>query len=840
MHPDHSQFIARHHKHAAPPDSRQRRRRMLARPAALAVFAVLIGAGAAFVHYSPAKPIYVLFGICIFTLAVLAAWSVYRLIYGMSAREHERAVLREVIEGSRGARLIIDSADNTIYANEKFHDLCEGHGPPTYATLTKLFEDGEESLSHFRRLADKAHRGITDSVELCSLNEYRDGHETWYRIMAQPIENWAGYIHWRIDDITERVLRERSIHEEREKLIDFTDNAPVGFFSVNEHGHFIFANATLARWLGEDITTLLTSGRLHTYMDNPPEDGAPYDITNKGGVRQVAEVFMKGPAGSTFLASINQSVVIEDDGRVRTRGVLHDLTAEREMRQALRDSEDRFQRFFEEAPLGIALVDDKRTMTDCNTALAQMLGMSIKQLEGRVLDSLLSENDSNDVVDALDRIEAGEKMAAPLEVRLRGKDSEVVANMYARKFKTSQNIVLHFIDLTQQKTLEAQFVQSQKMQAIGQLAGGVAHDFNNLLTAITGFCDLLLIRHKPGDPSFGDIQQIKQNANRAANLVRQLLAFSRQQTLRPKVHDVTDILSEVSHLIRRLIGTNIELDLIHGADLGLVKVDEGQLEQVLINLAVNARDAMEEDGGGRLTITTDMYENEKPIKAGEDTMPAGRWLAIAVADTGHGIAEEDMAHIFEPFFTTKSVGEGTGLGLATVYGIIRQTGGYLQVDSMPGEGTTFTIYLPALNEDEIAAEAEKDEDTQDEQPHDLTGTARIMLVEDEDAVRSFSARALTNKGYDVIEAGGGEEALEKARTLDQPVDLLITDVMMPEVDGPTLARELQYDKPDLRVIFISGYTEEKLKEYMGENIWFLPKPFSLKQLAARVKEVLEE
>jgi two-component system cell cycle sensor histidine kinase/response regulator CckA len=840
MHPDHSQFIARHHKHAAPPDFRQSRRRRLARPVAVVLFVLILAAGAAFVHYSQASPVYVLIALGIFTLALLAAWGVYRLIYGMSAREHERGVLRDVIEGSRGARLIIDSSDTVVYANQKFLDLCEGYGPPTYETLTRLFEQNEETLSHFRRLADKAHRGITDSLELCSFDDTKDIRETWYRVMAQPVGNWTGYIHWRIDDITERVMRERSIHEEREKLIDFTDNAPVGFFSVNERGHFIFANATLARWLGEDITTLLTTGRLHTYMDNPPEDAAPYDITSKGGVRQVAEVFMKGPAGSTFLASINQSVVIEDDGRVRTRGVLHDLTAEREMRQALRDSEDRFQRFFEEAPLGIALVDDKRVMTDCNTALAQMLGTSTKQLEGRVLDNLITGGNSNDLVAALSRIEAGEKMESPQEVRLQGNDQTVIANMYARKFKSSENIVLHFIDLTQQKNLEAQFVQSQKMQAIGQLAGGVAHDFNNLLTAITGFCDLLLIRHKPGDPSFGDIQQIKQNANRAANLVRQLLAFSRQQTLRPKVHDVTDILSEVSHLIRRLIGTNIELELFHGSDLGLVKVDEGQLEQVLINLAVNARDAMEEYGGGKLTITTNMYENETPMKTGEDTMPAGRWLAISLSDTGHGIAEEDMAHIFEPFFTTKSVGEGTGLGLATVYGIIRQTGGYLHVDSTLGEGTTFTIYLPALSEEEIAAEEEKDETQDEEEPHDLTGTARLMLVEDEDAVRSFSARALANKGYDVIEAGGGEEALEKARALDSGVDLLITDVMMPEVDGPTLARELQSDKPDLRVIFISGYTEEKLKDYMGENIWFLPKPFSLKQLAARVKEVLEE
>jgi two-component system cell cycle sensor histidine kinase/response regulator CckA len=321
--------------------------------------------------------------------------------------------------------------------------------------------------------------------------------------------------------------------------------------------------------------------------------------------------------------------------------------------------------------------------------------------------------------------------------------------------------------------------------------------------------------------------------------VRQLLAFSRQQTLRPQVHDMADILTEVSHLLRRLIGANIELDLIHGSNLGMVKVDIGQMEQVLINLAVNARDAME--SGGRLIIQTENFENKDSIICGEDEMPPGQWVSIAVEDTGCGISKENMSRIIEPFFTTKDVGQGTGLGLATVYGIIRQTGGFLSIDSEVGKGTTFTIYLPMLTEEEANVATEEKIKPVEETSGDLTGTARILLVEDEDAVRTFSTRALMNKGYEVLAAEQGEAALKlMASQEDKHIDLLITDVMMPDMDGPTLAQRMRQENPKLRIIFISGYTEDKLKDHMGENISFLPKPFTLKQLAVKVKEALED
>ncbi|HIB67122.1 MAG TPA: PAS domain-containing sensor histidine kinase, partial [Phycisphaerales bacterium] len=574
---------------------------------------------------------------------------------------------------------------------------------------------------------------------------------------------------------------------------------------------------------------------LHTYLVEPPEGAEPYDLTAEGGMRQIVEIKMKGGAGKTFLASINQVIVKEGENKVRTRAVVHDLTSEREMRMALKASEDRFERFFDEAPVGIILVDQDGKVADCNIAFATMIESTIEKIEGKDFTPLLFEEDRDMITAALDKVDQGERLGSPIEVRLEGKGGPVETQMHARKFRSDGNTVLHFIDLTEKRALEAQFVQSQKMQAIGQLAGGVAHDFNNLLTAIIGFCDLLLLRHKPGDPSFGDIMQIKQNSNRASNLVRQLLAFSRQQTLRPKIHDMGDILYELSHLIRRLIGASIEFELVHGQDLGLVKVDEGQMEQVLINLAVNARDAM--GGAGTLQIETENFTNRKKKKLISEDLPPGHWIAIKVSDTGCGIPKENMQRIFEPFFTTKGVGEGTGLGLATVYGIIRQTDGYLDVESKVNKGTSFTIYLPRT--DETQEEDTADDDAENIEARDLTGTERILLVEDEDAVRTFSERALTNKGYEVITADSGESALEVYENLkEQTIDLLVTDVVMPNMDGPTLAQRIRQSSPKLKIIFMSGYTEDKLKDHMGDNIFFLPKPFTLKQLAAKVKEVL--
>ena len=526
-------------------------------------------------------------------------------------------------------------------------------------------------------------------------------------------------------------------------------------------------------------------------------------------------------------------------------------------------SRELFQQLFANAPVGIAVVDRFGQFIEANRAAGELFCASPQELVGGELINLLNESERAAITARLAAAADGEVDREPIEIRLERPRERTIVLLLSRFVAQggegsplptasanspptdvrdnahSAGLMLFLIDVTEQKNLEAQFSQSQKMQAVGQLAGGVAHDFNNLLTAIIGFCDLLLLRSRPGDPAFADIMQIKQNANRAANLVRQLLAFSRQQTLQPRVIDITDVLVELSHLLRRLIGENIELEFGHGRDLGLVKVDQGQLEQVVINLAVNARDAM--PNGGRLTIRTANVRPAQALRRAHEVMPAGDYVLIEVRDTGIGIAPDNLARIFEPFFSTKEVGSGTGLGLSTVYGIVKQTGGFVFVDSNPGKGTAFEIYLPRHQASEVVA-ADRTEAAEPPVPKDLTGTGTVILVEDDDAVRTFGGRALRNKGYRVVEAKSGETALDLVRDASGKINLLITDVVMPQMDGPELIREVRRIDPDIKVIFISGYTEDAFRQRLGSDsdIHFLAKPFSLKQLAIKVKEVIGE
>jgi two-component system cell cycle sensor histidine kinase/response regulator CckA len=400
----------------------------------------------------------------------------------------------------------------------------------------------------------------------------------------------------------------------------------------------------------------------------------------------------------------------------------------------------------------------------------------------------------------------------------------------------TKRAILYLIDVSEQKALETKFAQSQKMQAVGQLAGGVAHDFNNLLTVIIGNCEFLLMRHQAGDPSFKEIHEVHQNALRAATLVGQLLAFSRKQTLQPKVLNLQDVVGELALMLRRLLREGVDLKLEHGNNVWPVNADETQISNAIINLVVNARDAMPK--GGTVTISTANETVAQAAALGTAIMPAGDYVCISVSDTGIGIPKEHMGKIFDPFFTTKPVGQGTGLGLATVYGIVKQTGGFITVDSEVGKGTSFHIYLPRHRGEAIAQANESERVA----PRDITGQDTILLVEDEEAVRSFAARALKLRGYNVLEASGGEEALEIVKSSTSTIHLLVTDVVMPNMDGPTLVRAVKRLRPDMAVIFMSGYAEEAFRrnDEKAEDLHFLPKPFGLKQLAAKVKDVLSE
>ena len=390
-------------------------------------------------------------------------------------------------------------------------------------------------------------------------------------------------------------------------------------------------------------------------------------------------------------------------------------------------------------------------------------------------------------------------------------------------------------DATKLKTLEAQFVQSQKMQAIGQLAGGVAHDFNNLLTAISGHCDLLLLRHDEGDPDYADLVQIHQNANRAASLVGQLLAFSRKQTLKPEAIEFRETLDDLAHLLNRLVGEKISLSLQHDPDLKPIRADKRQLEQVIMNLVVNARDAMPE--GGEVRITTRMERLSAPLERDRATIPAGEYVVVTVRDEGVGIAPDRLQKVFEPFYTTKRTGEGTGLGLSMAYGIVKQTGGFIFVDSVPGSGTEFTLYFPAHDKPAALPDARPTEEGR--ATHARQGEV-VLLVEDEAPVRAFAARALKMKGYKVLEAESAEEALAILDDEDLSVDVFVTDVVMPGMDGPSWVSRALEKRPGGRVIFVSGYAEDSFPDQQARipNSVFLPKPFSLNELAATVQQAV--
>ncbi len=538
---------------------------------------------------------------------------------------------------------------------------------------------------------------------------------------------------------------------------------------------------------------------------------------------------------------------------------------------ALPSSAVMIEHFITHAPIAMALLEQDGRVVTCNQAFKNITACDCVHANGTntspdtIFFDLVRDEDRQQMRQyfqhLLDAYQRGEEVE-PQGLRImlvkhfadESTNVSVSMSVLTRDDGISPAIMVSMMDMTEQNNLEMRFAHSQKMQAVGQLAGGIAHDFNNLLTAMIGFCDLLLMRHPAGDPSFADIMQIKQNANRAANLVRQLLAFSRRQTLQPKILDLTEVLAELSNLIRRLIGENIELQMKHGRDLGFVKADQGQLEQVLINLAVNARDAMK--GGGTLVIQTSNVRITSPENvpvdyispSQEEPIIEGEYVMVDVLDSGHGIPSGKMQKIFEPFFSTKEVGAGTGLGLSTVYGIIKQTGGYIYVKSEEGVGTTFRLYFPLHYEDR-AARAEQhdvDNDVRGGATADLTGAATILLVEDETPVRIFAARALRNKGYEVLEADCGENALEVFAGFEGDIDVIISDVVMPGMNGPTMVDKLEKTYAErmskTQVIFISGYAEDAFIDTYGteREFNFLPKPFTLKQLASKIKDILQQ
>ncbi len=634
--------------------------------------------------------------------------------------------------------------------------------------------------------------------------------QKWWLMSAAPLD-MGGYFGRKglvavFRDITSHFTSHNQLKHNYTALESFVDRAPVAIVYTNPDGFITGINHTFCRWLGLPRDGLLGTA-LQEFLGEGWGDNKPIISVRSPNTVPFKMVALTSPKSQPLLFCRPDNLLSGGAGG----GV--------------------FKQAFSDATIPAVMIKEGGQVIDCNPAFTLMVG-DAKAHED--FFEMIHPAVRSETMTKLRR--AFERTTPPLPFEIRFDEDKIHTTTYVSHLMQEDDtpaLMLQFLDISEQKRLELQFIQSQKMQAVGQLAGGIAHDFNNLLTAMIGYCDLLLQRYLPNDPAYTDVMQIKQNANRAANLVRQLLAFSRQQTLQPKVVHITDSLADLSTLLRRLIGAGIELKMIHGRDLWPVKVDVSQLEQVIINLVVNARDAI--TNGGILTIRTSNYQCLKQQRMGPDLVAKGDYVMIEVIDTGHGIAPEHLERIFEPFFSTKEVGEGTGLGLSTVYGIVKQTGGFVLVDSIINEGTSFKILLPRYAGGEEEAPILQAETSS----KDLTGGDTILLVEDEDAVRMFSARALREKGYRVIEADSGEAALE-ILSRGERFNLLVTDVVMPKMDGPTLSKKIQDLYPDTKTIFISGYTEDTFRKNLGHNakIHFLSKPFTLKDLASKVKEVL--
>ena len=785
-----------------------------------------------------------LVNIIILSAMVVAAMGLglwYLIFHGLrQAASGNLDMMADLIASSPEGRLLTTKDGRFIYANDAYRELLDLSGLEEAITLGDYFADDEKARAQLERMLKAAVYDGTTGGRF----DLETAKGRWLSILAHSLAALPDSIIWYVTETTGQHRLEEEERLAREKLSEYFNNAPVGFYSLDGEGRLLFANRMFADWLGYRQEELNAGALIFSDLVIKANEAQLdlMEIVTADGPLYEGELTLKRRDGTLLPVHVTQTVVRDEAGAViGSRSVVRELLQEKEWRERVANAELHFRRFFEAAPIGILLLDAKGVVMEANPAFRALTGTVLNKAIGSHVTDLVDAADQKSLRQKLMEASASDLAAPAIEVKLLGATEERAASFYisaiAGEDPADERLLIHVVDTSIQRSLEVQFAQSQKMQAVGQLAGGIAHDFNNLLTAMIGFCDLLLLRHQVGDPSYSDINQIKQNANRAAGLVRQLLAFSRQQTLRPEVTDLTDVLAELSNLLRRLIGEAIQLKITHARDLWLVKVDRGQFEQVIINLAVNARDAM--SGDGLLTFSTENLTISPGQKDYNDLIPPGDYILVRVSDTGTGIPEKVLVKIFEPFFTTKKVGEGTGLGLSTVYGIIKQTGGFIFAENNEDIGTTFSIFLPRYTEEARAGDTT---DAPQKAAHrDLTGKGTILLVEDEDPVRLFAARALENVGYTVLQADCGEAALEVSRAHDGAIDLLISDVVMPVMDGPALVKEILKETPDLKVIFISGYAEDAFRQDLDfdvSKIDFLPKPFSLKEVASKVKEVL--
>ena len=792
-------------------------------------------------------------------LALLATVGLFNLfafaagIIRFADRTADDPVMSRIAEHAHDGLAVTDARGHVVYSNPAYLALTGAATALEARPVERVFIGNPDVSEAVFRLLKAAREGKRQQEEVRIAGA--DGtHGRWLRMRVRPLgqsKREAKYAVWTIADITRDRERQEDVFQELQHAIEYLDHAPCGFFSVNATGELVYVNATLANWLDHDLAEIGSGGLKLT--DIVSGDGASLltsIVPAPGEVKtEVFDIDLRMRGGKTMPVRLYHKLAFGADGVAGASRTLVISRARDERSDPQRAAEVRFMRFFDHTPMAIATVDRSGAVVRANARFAKLAqSLSPDGAANKSIFAAVNVRDRNLLVTAINHAAEGQGDIPPVEAMLDGAKErwgQFFVTAVEEGERETEAAIVYLLETTERRTLENQINQSQKMDMVGQLAGGIAHDFNNVLSAIMMANDFLLNAHKPTDPSFQDIMQIKQNATRAATLVRQLLAFSRRQTLRPQVLDLGDALSDLTMLLRRLIGEKVKLDLVHGRDLWPVKVDVSQFEQVIVNLAVNARDAMPD--GGKLTVRTGNVTTEESARLSYKGMPPADYVRIDVADTGTGIAPDIVDKIFEPFFSTKEVGKGTGLGLSTVYGIVKQTGGFVYVDSEADKGTAFHIFLPRhraeleVQPETVAANGAAKEPPAEAKPRaDLTGQGTILLVEDEEGLRSLNARGLRSRGYSVIEASNGIEAMEALEQKNGAVDLVVSDVVMPEMDGPTLLKTMRGRNPDLKIIFVSGYAEDAFEKSLPENqqFAFLPKPFTLSQLVAAVKQTM--
>ncbi|MCH6554676.1 MAG: PAS domain S-box protein [Acidobacteria bacterium] len=772
---------------------------------------------------------------------------VISVIRDITERKHAEETLRESEEKYR---TIIQTIEDGYYevdiaGNFTFHNdsLCRilGYSPSELMGMNnQQYADAETSKQVYQAF-NKVFRTGQPRQEFNWQIIRKDGTKRFVDTSIHLIRDAASKpIGFRgiVRDITERKRAEEALRESEERFRSMFEATAIGVAVADMNGHLVESNRRLQEMLGYSGEEL--HRMVFTEFTHPEDASADMElykelITGKRDHYQMEKRYIRKVDRVVWVrltVSLMRGAGNEPHFAI---GMVEDITERKRAEEALRQSEAEYRSLIQGAAYGIYRSTTEGKFLDVNPALVAMLGYDS---EAELLAANLATEIYRDPGERARIVARHLERWDGLEVEWKRKDgTPITVRLSGRVVRGTQSELAYFEgiaeNITEQRLLEAQLRQAQKMEAVGRLAGGVAHDFNNLLMVMRGYTELLLGRLSANDPLRRNAEEIQKAADRATSLTQQLLAFSRKQVMQPKVFDLNAVVSDTEKMLRRLIGEDIELATILGAELSRVKADPGQIEQVILNLAVNARDAMPQ--GGKLVLETANVELTQAFARQHPGVTPGPHVMLAMSDTGVGMDAETQARIFEPFFTTKEKGKGTGLGLATVYGIVKQSGGYIWVYSEAGQGTTFEIYLPRV---EDAVTADQEEQVASQSP---SGSETVLVVEDEAPVRKLAREFLENSGYTVLEAEDPVEAIKLSDRHQGPIHLMVTDAVMPKMSGHELAQQMASVRPEMKVLYVSGYTDDALGQYgvLTQDSFFLQKPFSLDTLARKMRTLLE-